>query len=67
MHVLYLFVFFSFCLMIEIVADLFNSNIQKIEITTSYLKSPFILALFFWIYYTFSGKLSKNINKNYED
>ena len=67
MHVFFLFFYFSICLTIEIVFDLFDSNIQKIEITRSYMVGPAILASFYWVYYTFSGKLLKTINKNYED
>jgi hypothetical protein len=67
MHILYLFVIFSFLLTINIVRDLFNSDIQKIEITRIDLLVPSIGALIFWSFYTFSGKLSKTINKNYED
>jgi hypothetical protein len=67
MHILYLFLFFSVSLTIEIVADLFDSNLQKIGITPSYLIRPTILGSILWLYYTFSGILSKKINKDYED
>ncbi len=67
MHVIYLFIFFSFFLAVEIVDDLFNSSTQKIEITPSYLIRPTILGSLFWLFSTFSGALSKFINKNYED
>jgi hypothetical protein len=67
MHVIFLFIFFSFFLAVKIVDDLFNSNTQKIEITLSYLIRPIILGSLFWLFSTFSGALSKLINKNYED
>lgn len=67
MHVLYLFVYFSILFTINIISHLFDSEIQKFEITRIDLFVPALGALMFWLYYTFSGKLSKTINKNYED
>ena len=67
MHVLYLFIYFSLILTIEIIGNLCKSDIKKVEITASSFIAPAILSSFFWIYYTFSGKLSKTINKNYEE
>lgn len=66
MHIFFLFVYFSAILTIEVISDLYKSD-KKIEITGSYFIGPAILASIYWIYYTLSGKLSKTINKNYED
>ena len=67
MHILYLFLYFSFILTIEIIGDLYKSDVKEIEITINSFIGPAILSTCYWIYYTFSGKLSKTINKNYED
>ena len=65
-HILYLFLYFSICLAVSIIFDIYNSETGKIEIETNYLLRNSILPILLWLYHTISGILTKRINSDYE-
>jgi hypothetical protein len=65
-HVLHLFLYFSICLAVSIIFDIYNSETSKIEIEPNYLLRNSILPFLLWLYHTISGRLTKRINSDYE-
>lgn len=67
MLLVYFFAFYSMNLTIWIVSELIESPKNSIIITPSFLLGKSIFPLFLWIYIILGGKLTSQINKNYDN